>query len=402
LALATCGGVEGPTPKADAAPAEVRTSIVDEPPNAEGQSPAFPAQTRAPRPAEDVAVSSRVLASGLEHPWAIEVLADGRMLVTERPGRLRVVTVDGRVLDPIAGVPAVVARGQGGLLDVAVRPTGTNQWALCLSYADPRDGGRNATAVSCGQASGAENITLSNMRVVFRQEPAIDSRQHFGSRIVFQDDDTVFITLGDRGNNPATRPLAQDMSTTVGKIVRVNLDGTVPADNPFAARGGPTAQIWSVGHRNIQSAALDATGELWAVEHGARGGDELNRPEAGKNYGWPVISYGIDYSGAPITEGVTAREGLEQPVYYWDPVIAPSGMAFYTGDLFPAWRGHALIGGLKVQSLVVLGMDDGRVVTENRVPLDVRVRDVAQGPDGRVFVVSDSSDGAVIELTPAG
>lgn len=371
-----------------------------DPPNAAGQTPVFPAQTRAPAPAELSKVKVETVATGLEHPWAVEALADGRFVVTEKAGRLRVVNKAGRVLAPIAGVPKVDDDGQGGLLDVAISPGAGSTSTLCITYSEPRDGGKNATAASCATATGASNLELAPLKSVFRQEPAWDSSLHFGSRFIFAADDLVYITTGER-SLPETRGFSQDTTKTLGKVIRLHRDGSVPADNPFAAQGGAAAQVWSYGHRNLQAAALDADGRLWTIEHGPRGGDELNRPEAGKNYGWPIITYGEDYSGAPIGEGITQREGMEQPVYYWDPVIAPSGMLIYSGDLFGAWRGNVLVGGLIAQALVRLTLTGDRVVSEERIEIGERVRDVTQGPDGALYVVTDESDGKLLKLTPS-
>lgn len=369
------------------------------PPNSEGQKPAFGGQTRAPAPERASRVKVETVTSRLVRPWAVEPLADGRFVVTEKGGTLRVVSRDGRVLDPIAGVPKVDDSGQGGLLDVAVSPAGPGKLTLCIAYSEPR-GDKNATAAQCADATGEENLTLGTFRSVFRQEPAWDSSLHFGSRFVFASDDLVYITTGERSTTES-RGFAQDTSTTLGKVIRLRRDGSIPPDNPFASRGGAAAQVWSYGHRNLQSAALDAQGRLWTVEHGPRGGDELNRPDAGKNYGWPVISYGEEYSGAQIGEGITQRSGMEQPIYYWDPVIAPSGLLVYSGDLFADWRGDMLIGGLVSQGLVRLVLKDDRVIAEERFPLDARVRDVAQGPDGAVYLVTDEGEGKLLRLTPA-
>lgn len=389
LALIACGA----TPAQSNGPVETRAA------EGRNQTPAFAGQTRAPQPATLSKVRVETVATGLQQPWAVEVLPDGRMIVTEKAGRLRAVMPDGRVLAPIAGVPAVEATGQGGLLDVAVKPAGAGAWTLCLSYAEPRGEGRTGTAVACGRATGAENLTLDGLRTVWRQEPAIQSRGHFGSRIVFTGDNAMYISTGDR-MRAESRMNAQRRDGTIGKVVRVTLDGAAPADNPFAAEGGPAAQIWSLGHRNIQSAALRADGSLWTVEHGARGGDELNKPLAGRNYGWPVITYGVEYSGSPVGEGLTAREGFEQPVYYWDPVIAPSGMVFHSGKLFTNWRDNALIGGLASNSLTRLVFEGDRVVAEERIVIDGRVRDVAEGPDGAVYLAIDAADGKILKLTP--
>lgn len=341
-------------------------------------------------------VRAETIARSLEHPWGLAVLPDGRKLVTERPGRLRLVERDGRLSDPLAGVPQVLAIGQGGLLDVILSPGFAQDRLVYLSFAEPGgDGG--STAVARGRLS---DRGLEGTQVIWRQQPKVSGPNHWGSRLVFRPDGTLFVTLGDRF---AYRELAQDLSVTIGKIVRINADGSVPRDNPFVGRAGARPEIWSYGHRNVQAAALHPqTHELWTVEHGARGGDELNRPEAGKNYGWPVITYGVDYSGARIGEG-TARPGMEQPVYYWDPSFAPSGAVFYTGDAYPGWSGSLLIGGLVSRVLVRLALDGGRVAREERhlAELGERIRDVRQGPDGLVYMITDSPQGRILRLVRA-
>jgi glucose/arabinose dehydrogenase len=353
---------------------------------------------RSPTPASTPGVvKAETVARGLEHPWGLAFLPDGSMLVTERPGRLRRVDRSGGLSDPLAGVPEVVARGQGGLLDVALDPRFAENRLVYLSYAEPGAGGTAGTAVARGRLGEGR---LEDVRVIYQQQPKVAGGNHFGSRLVFSRDGTLFVTQGDRF---AYRERAQDLSAGMGKVVRINPDGSVPRDNPFVGRPDARPEIWSYGHRNVQSAALDPqTGQLWTVEHGARGGDELNHPEAGKNYGWPVITYGVDYSGAKIGEG-TAKAGLEQPVYYWDPVIAPAGMAFYTGDALPGWKGSILIGSLRPGALVRLTMENGRVVREERYlgELNQRIRDVRQGPDGLVYLLTDQSDGQILRVSPA-
>jgi aldose sugar dehydrogenase len=350
---------------------------------------------RSPTP-QAIAAPIRVdtVRSGLEHPWGIAFLPDGRILITERPGRLRILDRNGALSEPLAGVPTVFARGQGGLLDVAIDPRFADNRLVYLSYAEPGEGGTAGTAVARGRLGEGR---LENVQVIYRQTPKVRSDMHFGSRLVFDREGRLFVTQGDRFNQ---RPLVQDLSTDIGKIVRINTDGTIPRDNPFVGRQGARPEIWSYGHRNVQAAALHPqTGQLWTVEHGARGGDELNHPEAGKNYGWPVITYGIDYSGVRIGEG-TQREGMEQPVYYWDPVIAPSGMTFYTGDAFPEWRGSAFVGSLQPRALVRLTIDNGRVTREERYLRGLRVRDVQQGPDGFLYLVTDDDNGSLIRVSP--
>ena len=361
------------------------------------EAPAQGPATESPQPpSTSGVVRAETVARGLEHPWALAFLPDGRMLVTERPGRLRIVTANGTISEPVAGVPDVFARGQGGLHDVALDPAFAQNRLVYLSYAEPGEGGTAGTAVARGRLGDGG---LENVQVIYRQAPKLPGGGHYGSRILFTRDGKMFVTQGDR---QVGRGRVQDPSTLIGKVVRLNTDGTVPRDNPFVGREGTRPEIWSIGHRNAQAAALHPeTGQLWTVEHGARGGDELNMPQAGKNYGWPVITYGRDYSGASIGEGTT-KEGMEQPVYYWDPVIAPSGMIFYTGDAIPGWKGSALVGSMSPGALVRLTIENGRVTKEERYLQDMRrrFRDVQQGPDGFVYVVTDHDDGEVLRISP--
>jgi glucose/arabinose dehydrogenase len=360
--------------------------------------PAYAQAPRSPTPAPlSGVVQVETVARGLEHPWALEFLPDGHILVTERAGRLRIVTRDGRLSKALDGVPRIFARGQGGLLDIALDPRFAENRLVYLSYAEPGESNTAGTAVARARLG---DDRLTEVRVIYRQQPKVEGGNHFGSRLVFARDGTLFITQGDRF---AYRERAQDLSVGFGKIARINPDGSVPKDNPFAGRPGVLPEIWSYGHRNVQSAALHPdTGQLWTVEHGARGGDELNHPEAGKNYGWPVITYGVDYSGAKIGEG-TAKPGLEQPVYYWDPVIAPSGMTFYTARVFSGWNGSIVIGSLTPGLLVRLELKDGRVAREERylAELRERIRDVKQGPDGLLYLVTDNNDGRILRVRPS-
>ena len=334
------------------------------------------------------------VARGFEHPWGLAFLPDGRMLVTERPGRLVLVEVDGKSRRTLAGVPSVRAGGQGGLLGIALSPNFAQDRLVYLSFSEAGDGGAG-TAVARGRFTGT---ALENTEVIWRQAPKVGGGNHWGSRLVFARDGTLYVTTGDRYGE---RERAQDVATTIGKVVRINADGSAPKDNPFVGRAGARPEIWSYGHRNLQGAALHPeTGQLWTVEHGARGGDELNFPRAGRNYGWPVITYGVDYSGFKIGEG-TAKDGMEQPVYYWDPVIAPSGATFYTGSAFPEWRGQLFVGSLRPGALVRLKLDGGRVVEEARyLPNVGRVRDVVQGPDGHLYLMTDASDGQLLRVAP--
>lgn len=337
------------------------------------------------------------VAAGLEHPWGLAFLPDGRMLVTERPGRLRIVSQAGVLSAPVAGVPRVVARGQGGLLDVALDPDFARNRMVYLSFSEPREEGRNSTSVARGRLSDS-GTTLENTSVVFRQNLAANSNLHFGSRLVFARDGSLFVTTGERYG---LKDEAQNPASHLGKIIRIRPDGGVPADNP--QKPGWAGENWSIGHRNVQGAALHpVTGQLWTIEHGARGGDEINTPRAGLNYGWPVITYGIDYSGLKIGEG-TAKPGLEQPVYYWDPSIAPSGAAFYTGDVFAAWKGSLFTGALAGQMLVRLTLEGEKVTGEERLLADLgeRIRDVRQGPDGLIYLLTDADRGRLLRLRPA-
>ena len=355
-----------------------------------------PAQRSSQPEARESVFKVETIARGLVHPWGLELLPDGRMLVTERPGRLRIVARDGTLSPPIGGVPAVAAGGQGGLLDVALDPAFATNRTIYLSFSEPGAGNTAGTSVARARLGSSR---LEDVRVIYRQSPKVSSSSHFGSRIVFRTDGTMLITQGDRAS---FRDEAQNLGSGIGKIVRINPDGTIPRDNPFMGRSGARPEIWSYGHRNVQAAALDpATGRLWTVEHGARGGDELNQPNAGRNYGWPVITYGRDYSGAKIGEG-TRKEGMEQPIYYWDPVIAPSGMTFYTGEAFRGWKGNILVGGMSPGRLVRLVLRDGKVATEERYigELRERIRDVREGADGLLYVITDSPDGRILRLSP--
>ena len=371
------------------------------PPNGRDQVPAFPGQTDAPEKKSNVAFDVVTVAQGLENPWGLAFLPNGKMLVTERPGRLRVVSTDGTLSEPVAGLPPVDARGQGGLLDVAIDPSFASTGLIYWTYAEPGDGVNN-TAAARGKLVDGAAPRVEDVKVIYSQRPSLNSRQHFGSRLVFGRDGKLFITQGDRSITEG-RMQSQRMDGLLGKIVRINPDGSIPPDNPFVGREGVRPEIWSLGHRNIQGAALNpATGELWEVEHGTRGGDEINVARKGKDYGWPTIAYGIEYRGSPITGGITAQPGMEQPLYYWDPVIGPSGMMFYTGTLFPAWKDNLFIGGHATNDLVRLELNGDRVVAEERLLTDThpKVRDVRQGPDGAIYLLTDSRDGTLIKLVP--
>lgn len=395
--VAACGGEGQGAAAARQAGAPVETN----PPNAPNQQPAFEGQTRAPGVRTTVQMVSETVAEGLENPWALVPLPDGGFLVTEKAGRLRLVGADGAVGAPIAGAPQVMSEDQGGLLDVELSPDFASDRLVYLSYSEPRQGG-NGTSVARGRLSD-DGARLENVQVIFRALPAYGNAMHFGSRLVFDRQGRLYVTLGER-SALETRPQAQDLGSHFGKIVRINADGSVPADNPFVGREGALPEIWSWGHRNVQGAALHPeTGELWSIEHGARGGDELNIPRAGLNYGWPIAAYGIEYRGAPIGEGNTQAPDTEQPIYYWDPVIAPGGAVFYRGDMFPDWNGNLLISGMGSQHLVRLVLDGERVVGEERLltGLGERIRDVAVGADGAVYVVTDAENGRLARLRRA-
>jgi glucose/arabinose dehydrogenase len=335
------------------------------------------------------------VARGLENPWALAFLPDGRLLVTERPGRMRVVARDGSLGSPLANLPAVFAQGQGGLLDVVLDRDFAVNRVIYFSFSEPGEGGAGTAVARARLGAGS----LEEVRIIFRQMPKVRGGLHFGSRIVQGRDGNLWVGLGERGQ----RERAQDLGVHLGKVVRIRPEGGAPPDNPFIGRAGALPEIWSYGHRNIQGAILHpASGALWTVEHGARGGDEINQPEAGRNHGWPVITYGRDYSGLSIGEG-TAKAGMEQPVHYWDPSIAPSGMAYYDAGAMPGWKGSLLVGSLKFGLLARLQLESGRVVREERLlqGLNDRVRDVRVGPDGLVYLLTDNSDGRVLRVEPA-
>jgi glucose/arabinose dehydrogenase len=380
--------------------------VSDGAPNRPGIEPAFPGQTEAPERVSDFVAEPELIADGLENPWAVAVLPDGAgFLVTERPGRLRHIARDGAVSAPLAGVPEVFAMGQGGLLDVALAPDFAQTRRLYLSFSKPLGLGRSATAV-IGATLSPDHGGLEDITEIFVQSPASRIPIHFGSRVVPDRDGTIWITTGERGGTPGTRALAQDVSATYGAVVRVTADGAPAAGNPFAGQDGAAALRYTLGQRNIQGAALHpGTGSLWTIEHGPAGGDELNRIEAGANYGWPIVSYGTNYNGSEIGDGRAAHgPDFVEPVYYWDPVIAPGGMEFYdmpegTG-MFPEWTGDLFAAGLIAQAVVRLSIEDGRVVEEERLATGIgRVRDVAIDSTGALLFVTDAAPGGLYRLT---
>lgn len=361
---------------------------------------ALAAQTKAPPPATATGAKVTTIAKGLAYPWGMQFLPDGRVIVTERPGRIRIIAKDGSLSKPLEGAPKVVPQGQGGMLDIALAPDFATSRLVYIAYSERRGPGRNGTSVGRAKLiSNAAGDRLEGFRNVFRQQPPNGGSLHFGARLAFSPDGKLFVTLGERYSG---KFLAQDLKTHYGKVVRINADGTVPPDNPFAGKRDIRPHIWSSGHRNPQAAAIHPeSGRLWTVEHGAQGGDEINVPASGRNYGWPVISYGREYSGAKIGVG-THNAGMEQPVYYWDPSIAPSGMAFYTADRFPQWQGNLFVGALKNRLLARLVLDGEKVVAEERLLDDLkeRIRDVRQGPDGYLYVLTDNKNGRLLRVEP--
>jgi glucose/arabinose dehydrogenase len=337
-------------------------------------------------------IKVEAVAEGLRQPWGLAFLPDGRMLVTEKAGRLRIVGKDGALSEPVKGVPKVIAAGQGGLLDVALDPDFGTNGLVYLSYSEPGEGG-SGTAIARGKLGDG---SLDNVEVIFRQKPKVDGGLHFGSRLAFSPDGKLFVTLGDRFKfDPA-----QDLASHLGKIVRINPDGSVPDDNPFVGQEGRLPEIWSYGHRNAQGAAIHPeTGKLWENEFGPLGGDELNIPEAGKNYGWPVVSWGSHYNRAEIPDPPTRPE-FADAIRHWNPVISPSGMTFYTADAIPGWKGNLLLAGLSSEAIVRLELDGEKVTGEERIEMGTRIRDVAQGPDGALYALTDE-DGEILKLTPA-
>lgn len=387
--VTACSAGTNAVPDADPASADVATTAVEK-----ADAAGVRAAHGAPAPAVASEIEIVEFAKGLEVPWALAFLPDGRMLVTERPGRLRYVSAKGELSAPISGVPEVFANAQGGLLDVALSPDFVNDGLIYLSYAEVGADGKAGTTLGRGQLDGDR---IKNWEVIFRQEPKLSTGHHFGSRIVFDRKGYLFLALGEHNQ----RPTAQLLDHLQGKVVRLFPDGSIPPDNPFVGHDGARPEIWSYGHRNQQGAALHPqTGELWTSEHGPRGGDEVNIPEAGKNYGWPLATYGINYSGQPIPEAIgTSAPNTEQPLYYFERSPALSGMTFYTAQRFPAWQGSLFLGGLATRDLIRLQLDGETVVAEERLLTErpTRLRDVRQGPDGYLYVLSEN-DGTILRI----
>ncbi len=345
-------------------------------------------------------VRTETVISGLENPWAVAFLPGGRFLVTEKPGRMRVVEADGRMNESLRGLPPIAAGGQGGLLDVVTDSAFASNRTVYFCYSEPdASGSANSTALAKAQLS-TDRTRLENVQVLFSQKPKVASRNHFGCRIVEMPDGTLFMTLGDRFSR---KDDAQTLDNHLGKVIRIGKDGRAPADNPFVNRAGALPEIWSYGHRNGQGATLGPDGRFWMHEHGPQGGDEINVPQAGRNYGWPVITYGENYGGGKIGDGITTKAGMEQPLKYWVPSIAPSGIAFLTSDRYGAgWKGNLFVGSLKFGYLDRVELKDGKVVAEHKLLEDgrERIRDVRQGPDGLLYVLTDAQDGKLIRLQP--
>jgi len=377
-------------------------------PNKSGYAPAFANQTRAPEIKSNVAYEVKeVVASGIADPWSVEFLPGGKFLITERKlGQFRIADAAGKLSGPIKdGVPAVHGMGQGGLLDVALDPAFATNQMIYWSYAEPKSDGTNNTAVAKGKLVDGATPKIEGVTVIWRQTPALQSNLHFGSRLVFAKDGTLFVTLGERSILPG-RMQAQDLKSGLGKIVRINKDGSIPKDNPFVGRDDALPEIWSYGHRNSQGAFLHpVTGELWELEHGPQGGDEINIARKGKDYGWPTITYGVEYGGAhtKIGEGA-AKEGMEQAVYYWDPVIAPGGLTFYNADLIPAWKGSVFAAGLNSSFVARLTMDGDKVKGEERFKFSDRekdrYRDIGVGPDGALYLLTDGPNARLLKVVP--
>lgn len=384
----------------DATSVQARGPLETREPNAAYQRPAFAGQTRAPGVDSKVAYQLTVLTKGLNRPWAVEPLPDGALLVTEKVGAMRIVSASGTVGPPLAGLPPVEVRGQGGLLDVALSPTFATDRLIYWTFTEARGGGLNGTSLARGVLS-QDRLRIDQAKVIFQSLPGFDGGLHFGSRLAFGQDGMLYMTLGER-SDAEMRPHAQRPDSHLGKVLRLKPDGTVPADNPLVGTPGAKPEIWSLGHRNVESAAFDSQGRLWTAEMGPRGGDELNLIGRGKNFGWPLVSFGEEYSGQPIEGAMTDRPGFAPPVYYWDPVIAPSGAQFYTGAAFPAWQGSLFLGSLKEGWLVRLEIKGDRVVGEEHLLGDrkQRLRDVRQGPDGALYVVTDQPKGELWKITP--
>lgn len=393
-------GGEGQATEPRVGPVKDALPVETAPPNVPEFKPAFAGQTRAPAARTQTPFKVTELAAGFADPWALAFLPDGRLFVTEKiDGRLLVVSLDDKKPLAVEGVPRVAGGDQGGLLDVALGPDYAKSGLIYLTYYEPREGG-NGLAVMRARFIDGARPKLERPQVIFRMQPTLDSTKHAGGRLVFAPDGTLWVTLGERSILKG-RVQARDLASDLGKIVRIMPDGAVPKDNPFVTRKGARPEIWTLGHRNVLGAALDSRERLWVAEMGPRGGDELNLIEPGKDYGWPTIGYGEEYSGEPIHQ-TTQAPGLEQPIYYWDPVISPGALTIYSGDLFPEWKGNFFIAGLSSKALVRLVLKADRVVGEERLLTErsERIREVVQGPEGALYLLTDGSNAKLLQVTP--
>jgi aldose sugar dehydrogenase len=410
FAITTFAQKQSSESKTDCIPIETK------PPNAEDQKPSFPQQTRTCEVKSKTVFEVTVITDKLNKPWAVEPLPNGDFLITEKAGQMRIVSAKGEIGEPLQGVlsvkqgsitedsklgglPPISARGQGGLLDVALSPNFKKDQMIFWSFSEDRADG-SGTSVASGKLS-KDRKTLEDVKVIFQALPAYKNGLHFGSRIAFGKDGKLYVTTGDRFDRP-NRLKVQQLDNHYGKVMRINPDGSVPKDNPFINKEGAKPEIWSLGHRNLQSAAFDSIGQLWTVEHGAKGGDELNLIKKGENYGWSIATFGEEYSGQAISDAKTQREGYVDPVYYWDPVIAPSGMQVYSGSAFPEWKENIFVGGLVSKRLVRLILKDNKVIGEEHLLTDrgKRIRDVKQGQDGFLYAVTDESNGELLRISP--
>lgn len=371
-----------PAPTPSAAPVEKN-------PANSSYNPAFAGQTRIGGVATTTRIHSSIITSSLAAPWGITALPDGRFLVNEKAGRMRIVTSAGMVSEPITGIPAVNAAGQGGLLGLCLDPEFASNRMVYWSFSQPNADG-NRTSIAKGRLAANER-SFEDVTVIYRSSPGYSGVNHYGGRVVFDRSGNLFVSTGERSDN-VTRAQAQSVSASIGKVIRITKEGQAVPGNPFTGQAAALAELYSIGHRNPQGLALHpVTGEIWQAEHGPRGGDELNRIQAGANYGWPIITYGLEYSGQPVLTGIQQREGMTQPVYYWDPVVSPSGMTFYSSDRIPEWRNNLFIGALSGMHIVRLVIENNKVIGEERLLAseNQRFRDITQGIDGALYAVTD-------------
>jgi glucose/arabinose dehydrogenase len=392
LALASCGkksSEQTQTVKSASTGAPVSAPPVETKEANTSYKPAFPTQTRVAGIKSTTAYEGKVLTSDLKNPWGLTSLPNGRLMITEKAGTMRIASLSGKLSAPIAGIPSVNAEGQGGLLGIRLDPDFEQNRMVYWVFSEPLPAG-NLTAVAKGKLS-ADEKKMEGATVIYRATPAYKGTLHYGGRILFDKNANLIISTGERSDT-VTRPQAQQLNSSLGKVIRITKEGTPVGGNPFEGKAGAKPEIYSYGHRNVQGLAYHpVTGDLWENEFGPRGGDELNRIEAGKNYGWPTITYGIEYAGGKVGEGIQQKEGLEQPVYYWDPVVSPSGMTFYSSDSIPEWKNNLFIGGLSSMHIVRLVIENNKVVGEERLLAgeNQRFRDITQGKDGALYAITD-------------